>query len=139
MTTLYQNRKMAIPEMHPEHEAFWEATNEGRLLIKQCASCGEYHYYPRVLCPFCMSDQTEWKEAKGTGRIYTYSVMRKGTPYAIAFVELDEGPRFMTNIVDCDLDSIHIEQRVKVVFKQTGDEENPGPKVPCFTPIEMNK
>ncbi|MFS0780165.1 Zn-ribbon domain-containing OB-fold protein [Bacillus sp. 1P06AnD] len=136
MANQHESRKMAIPEIHPEHEEYWRAASEGRLLIKLCTSCEEYHYFPRVLCPFCMSHRTEWKESKGTGSIYTYSVMRRGVPYAIAFVELDEGPRMMTNIVDCDLDTIHIGQRVKIAFKQTGDRDNPGSFVPCFTPVE---
>ncbi len=124
-----------MPETHPEHLEFWQAAAEGKLLIKQCDSCGEYHYYPREHCPYCMSNKTTWKEAKGTGSIYTYSVMRKGVPYAIAFVTLDEGPRMMTNIVDCDLDAVHIDQIVKVVFKQSGDHDNPGSFIPCFTPV----
>ncbi len=136
MGTIYQQRKMSIPEIHPEHKEYWDAAAEGKLLIKKCDSCGEYHYYPRILCPFCMSDKTNWIEAKGTGRIYTYSVMRRGVPYAIAFVSLDEGPKMMTNIVDCDLDTLGINQRVKVVFKQSGDQDNPGPFISCFTPIE---
>ncbi|AOH54392.1 DNA-binding protein [Peribacillus muralis] len=131
----YESRKLAIPETHPEHEEYWEAAAEGNLILKHCDSCGEYHYYPRELCPFCKSDKTTWKGAKGTGTIYTYSVMRKGGQYAIAFVTLDEGPRMMTNIVDCDLNGLHIDQRVKVVFKQSGNQDNPGPFVPCFTPI----
>jgi uncharacterized protein len=136
MVTMYQSRTMAIPEIHPEHKEYWDAAAEGTLLIKHCNSCGEYHYYPRVLCPHCMSDNTTWIEAKGTGSIYTYSVMRRGVPYAIAFVELDEGPKMMTNLVDCDLGMVHINQRVKVVFKQSGDQDNAGPFVACFTPVE---
>jgi uncharacterized OB-fold protein len=136
MTTLYQDRTMAIPEIHPEYKEYWDATAEGKLLIKQCDSCSEYHYYPRVLCPHCMSDKTTWMEAKGTGSIYTYSVMRRGVPYAIAYVTLDEGPKIMTNIVDCDLDAVHINQRVTVAFKQSGDQDNPGPFIPCFTPVK---
>ncbi|WP_340373225.1 Zn-ribbon domain-containing OB-fold protein [Peribacillus sp. FSL E2-0218] len=129
-----ESRIMAIPETHPEHEEYWRAAAEGKLIIKHCESCGEYHHYPRVLCPFCKSGKTTWKEAKGTGTIYTYSVMRKGSPYVIAFVTLDEGPRMMTNIIDCDLDELHIDQRVKVAFMQSGNQNNPGPCVPCFTP-----
>ena len=136
MAAQYECRKLAIPEVQPEHKRYWEAASEGKLLIKQCSSCDEYHYYPREHCPLCKSDKTVWKEAKGTGSIYTYSVMRKGVPYAIAFVTLDEGPQMMTNIVDCNLDDIHINQRVKVIFKQSGDENNPGPFVPCFAPIQ---
>ncbi len=136
METIYQSRTMAIPEVYPEHEAYWEASAEGKLLVKLCESCGEYHYYPRVVCPHCRSDQTSWVEANGTGSIYTYSVMRRGVPYAIAFVELDEGPKMMTNIVDCDLDTVHINQKVKVVFKRSGDPDQSGPYIPCFTPVE---
>lgn len=136
MTTKVEDRKMAIPEIYPEHKEYWEACGQGKLLIKYCASCRKYHYYPRLICPFCQSDQTVWKEAKGTGVIYTFSIMRRAKPgpYVIAYVELDEGPRIMTNIVDCDLESLEIGQPVNVVFKQTGDQENPGPYVPCFTP-----
>jgi len=136
MATMYQDKKLTVPEIHPDHKEYWDAAAEGKLLIKYCDSCGEYHYYPRALCPHCMSDNTTWQEAKGTGSIYTYSVMRRGTPYAIAFVTLDEGLSMMTNIVDCDLDMVRIGQRVKVVFKQSGDSDNPGPFIPCFTPIE---
>lgn len=138
MVTPYQPRIMTKPEIQPEHKQYWNAAADGKLLIKQCSSCGEYHYYPRVFCPYCMSDNTIWKEAKGTGNIYTYSVMRRSKPgpYAIAYVTLDEGPKMMTNIVDCDLDTVQINQRVILVFKQTGDPDNPGAFVPCFTPVE---
>lgn len=135
MGTMYEARMMTIPEVHPEHKEYWDAAAQGQLQIKKCEDCGEFHYYPRVICPHCQSGKTSWHEAKGTGRIYTYSVMRHGKPYAIAFVELDEGPRMMTNIVDCDLDEIYINQKVKAVFKQSGDQDNPGPFIACFTPI----
>ena len=73
-------------------------------------------------------------QAKGTGEIYTYSVTRRGTPipYCIAYVTLDEGVRMMTNIVDCDLDTIRIGQKVKVAFKKT----EAGMAVPVFAPIQ---
>ena len=135
MATIYESRIMSIPEVHPEHQEYWDAAAEGTLLIKKCESCGEHHYYPRIICPFCSSDQTSWVKAKGTGSIYTYSVMRRGVPYAIAFVELEEGPRMMTNIVDCNLDELYIGQKVHVAFKQSGPTDQPGPFVPCFTPI----
>lgn len=136
MGTMYEPRVMAVPEIHPEHKEYWEAAAEGKLLIKKCEACGEYHYYPRVHCPFCNSDQTKWVEAKGTGRVYTYSVMRRGVSYAIGFVTLDEGPRMMTNFVDCDLDTIAIDQKVKVVFKESGAGGEQGPLIPCFAPIK---
>ena len=103
-----------------------------RLLIKYCAACGDYHHYPRAICPHCFSDRTEWREAKGTGAIYTWSVLRRGVPvpYCIAYVTLDEGVTMLTNIVDCDLDAVRIGQRVRVVFKPSAG----GPPVPMFAP-----
>ena len=85
------------------------------------------------MCPFCHSMNTEWREASGQGTIYTYSVTRQSgpVPYVIAYVTLDEGPSMMTNIVDCDLDTVRIAQKVTVVFKTTDG----GPPVPMFKPV----
>jgi uncharacterized OB-fold protein len=128
-----QTRKIPAPLPNLETQAFWDAAAEGKLLIKKCNSCGEVHFYPRSICPFCFSDQTVWQQASGDGTIYTYSVMRRGAPvpYAIAYVTLAEGPAMMTNIVDCDLDGIKIGQKVKLVFKPSEG----GPPVPCFAPV----
>lgn len=127
-----EERTIASPQPNVETQAFWDAAGEGKLLIKSCNSCGKPHYYPRALCPRCFSDNTEWTEAKGTGEIYSFSVMKRAKiPYAIAYVTLDEGVTMMTNIVDTDLDAIKIGQKVKVVFKPTED----GPPVPMFTPV----
>jgi uncharacterized OB-fold protein len=124
-------RKFPAPQPNPETKAFWEAAGDGRLLLKRCRSCSEAHYYPRALCPFCGSGETEWQPAAGGGVIYSYSVMRRAdVPYAIAYVTLDEGVTMMTNLVDCDLDAIRIGQRVRLVFKPTDG----GPPVPAFTP-----
>ena len=132
MATPYQERKMRDPAMNPGDEPYFQAAGEGKLLLKKCNDCGEVHHYPRALCPFCWSQKVEWVQAKGTGEIYTYSITRRGgpVPYCIAYVTLDEGPRMMTNIVDCDLDTIKIGQRVKVTFKKTDG----GASVPCFAP-----
>lgn len=123
-------RRIQAPSPYPETAPYWQAANEGKLLLKHCSACGSYHFYPRVLCPFCFSGATEWRNAAGTGTIYAFSVMRRTeTPYAIAYVTLDEGPTMITNIVDCDLDTIRIGQKVRVVFKPA---EN-GQAVPMFT------
>lgn len=111
-------------------EPYWQAAREGRLLLKQCADCGQAHYYPRPLCPFCMSANTAWLEASGAGEIYSWSVERRASPpYAIAFVTLPEGPTLLTNIIDCDLDALAIGQKVKLAFETR--EEQP---VPVFRP-----
>jgi uncharacterized OB-fold protein len=132
MATLYRDRKIPPPPLNPGDEPFFDAAAQGKVMIKRCAACGEFHFYPRPLCPFCFSDRTEWVEAQGTGTVYTFSVTRRAgpIPYAIAYVTLDEGVSMMTNIVDCDLDTIRIGQRVRVVFKPTDG----GPPVPMFAP-----
>jgi uncharacterized OB-fold protein len=126
-----QERRIAAPPANQETQPFWDAAAEGKLLYKKCAACGEPHFYPRSHCPFCFSNRTEWQEASGRGTVYTYSVMRRApVPYCIAYVELAEGPRIMSNIVDCDLDTVHIGQAVRLVFKPSEG----GPPVPMFTP-----
>jgi uncharacterized OB-fold protein len=126
-----QERKIAAPQPNVETQKFFDAAAQGKLLLKKCTACGALHYYPRALCPFCLSDKTEWVEASGAGTIYTYSVMRRApVPYAIAYVTLAEGPTMMTNIVDCELDSIRIGQKVKLVHKPSDG----GPPVAMFTP-----
>jgi uncharacterized OB-fold protein len=123
--------KYPAPAENPETAPFWAAAREGKFLIKRCKGCGEAHYFPRSICPFCFSDQTEWQASKGEGVIYSYSLMRKSAtgPYAVGYVTLDEGPSLLTNFVDCDLASLKIGQRVKLVFKPTD-----GAPLPFFTP-----
>jgi len=119
------------PQVNPETRPFWDAACEGRLLIKHCRACGELHYFPRALCPFCFSDQTDWRDSAGEGEIYTFSIMRKSPtgPYAIGYVTLDDGPSLLTNFVDCSFEQLRIGARVKVVFKPTD-----GAPLPFFTP-----
>ena len=124
-------RTLPAPTPTPETEAFWAATRAGKFLVKTCKECQRAHWYPRALCPFCFADATEWREASGRGRIYSFSIMRRAPqPYAIAYVELAEGPMMMTNIVGCDFDEIAIGQAVRVDLR----EAEGGFRVPVFTP-----
>ena len=126
-----QPRTFPAPPVNPETKPFWDGAAAGKLMLKRCRACGQPHHYPRAMCPFCFSDQTEWTQASGRGVIYSFSVMRRvPAPFALAYVTLDEGVTMMTNIVDCDLDAIRIGQRVQVIFKPT----DAGPPVPTFTP-----
>lgn len=126
-----QPRKLPAPEENVETQTFWDAARQGRLLIKRCGACSKPHYYPRAICPFCGSPETQWEETTGKGAIYSYSVMRRGagTPYTLAYVTLDAGPSIMTNIVDADVDALGIGDRVTVRFVETD-----GPPVPMFAP-----
>ena len=125
-------RKIPSPIVTVENEAFWNAARARRFTVPVCSACGKAHWYPRAICPFCSSDKVQWCDSPGKGTIYTFSVMRRAKePYTIAYVTLAEGPTMMTNIVDCDFDTLYIGQPVTVVFKDTED----GPPVPMFKPV----
>jgi uncharacterized OB-fold protein len=125
------------PAVNPETEDFWAATAAGRLLLKRCLDCGGVIWYPRVICPDCSSLRTEWFEASGRGRVYSYTVNHRGegayqdrAPYVLAYVELDEGPRLLTNIVAADDAELAVGLPVEVVFHDTGE----GSALPRFRP-----
>lgn len=125
-------RRIPAPRVLPEALPFWEAAKEGRLLIKRCSDCGETYYYPRDICPHCMSSNTEWIGTAGQGTVYSYSTMGKDDArYTLAYVTLDEGVTMLTNLVGDDSAAFAIGQRVTLVFKPS-DGEYP---VPMFTPV----
>ena len=122
----------SLPAMAPtpsvETAQYWSATAEGRLLLPRCNACGTVIWYPRGICPDCHSSDVSWFEATGEGEIYSWTVSRRGdgpwkeaAPYVIAYVQLDDGPRVMTNIVDADLEALSIGQRVTAVWDDTGE------------------
>lgn len=118
------------PPANLETQPFWDAIDEGRFLLPRCSndSCGLVIWYPRTLCPECGTFGVDWFEASGQGTVYTYTIVHKGrgpwaehTPYVTAYVELDEGPRIMTNIVDVDPAAIEVGARVEVTYDDAGD------------------
>ena len=124
-------RKIPAPRVLPESLAYWPAADEGKLLVKKCNACGEVHHYPRDICPHCLSSDTVWQQAAGTGTVYSFSTMGQGeAAYTLAYVTLDEGVTLMTNLVDCDPAKVAIGDKVRVVFKPTD-----GHAVPMFTPV----
>jgi uncharacterized OB-fold protein len=133
MAEVMSTRPIPAPAVSLESKPFFDAAAEGRFLLKRCRACGEPHWYPRAICPFCHADETVWEESPGEGVIYTYSVMWRSPtgPYAIGYVTLDEGVTLMTNFVDVAPDALAIGQRVKVKFQPTEG----GPPVPVFAPL----
>ena len=124
-------RTYSDPDVNMETGAYWEHAKQGKLVVKTCKSCGKLHYYPRTICPHCLSSDTDWVEASGKGTIYTYSVMRRTeTPYVIAYVTLEEGVTMLSNIVECDVDGVAVGQTVEVVFRDTEG----GHSLPVFRP-----
>ena len=127
-----KTRKMPAPSANVETQSFWDATTDGRLMIKRCKQCEQPHYYPRGLCPHCLSPETVWEQSSGKGTIYSVSITRRGpdAPFALAYVTLDEGVSVLTNIIDCDAEAATIGTAVR--FQPTSTEG--GPAVPTFTP-----
>jgi uncharacterized OB-fold protein len=119
------------PVVNLETERYWAAARDGVLLLKRCTDCGRTHWYPRAVCPHCLSGATEWYQASGHGTVYTFSVMRRASPpYVIAYVTLDEGVTMMTQIVDCDVERLAIGDAVSVTFEATES----GHALPVFRP-----
>jgi len=127
-----------IPIVTTDTAEFWNATAEGRLLLRHCNACAAAIWYPRPICPFCHSDDTEWRESSGRGSIYSFTIVRRATaefadavPYVLAYVELQEGPRLLTNVVECDLEELFVGQEVEVVFHKTSSTM----ALPRFQPV----
>ena len=128
------------PFVLPEVKPFWDATATGVLLLAKCSDCGTFIWYPRPFCPECASLKIDWVPASGRGTVYSFTVNRRGTAdlpayreagtYVLAYVELEEGPRMMTNIVDTDPETVKIGQAVELVFHDTGQ----GSALPRFRP-----
>lgn len=116
-------------------EPWFAACNEGRLLIQHCKSCGHYQFYPRIICRECAAAEPDWVEASGRGSLASFTVVRHAVsaaytaPYVVALVDLSEGPRLMTNIVECDPAQLEIGLSVSLRFESWSDECS----LPVFT------
>jgi hypothetical protein len=105
----------------PTTEAFWQACVEGRLIVQRCTACGTHQFYPRPFCLSCESVALDWAETRGMGTIYSLTTMRLPVspdlppPYLLALVDLDEGPRLLTNI---EATSARIGDRVRVAWRK---------------------
>lgn len=119
-------------------EKFWEAARRHTLLIQRCRDCQANLFFPQSVCRRCLSEDIEWLEAKGTGEIYSFTVIHRPpsmvfedeTPYVVAIVELDEGVRMMTNIIGIESEAVRIGMNVEVVF----DDVSPTISLPKFRP-----
>jgi uncharacterized protein len=126
------------PQFEPDTETYWRAAGSGKLMITRCSECGDLVWIPRPFCPRHMTAPTEWVEVSGRGTIYSFTEVHRGdgqyagaAPFVLAYVELAEGPRVMTNIVGAPASGLSIGQHVEVVFHASGE----GTAVPRFTPV----
>ena len=129
----------AIPRPDADSAPFWAAAADGRLELPRCRACGVLHAYPRRRCPRCGSDDLVWERLSGRAAVHAVTVVHRppepaladAVPYALALVDLEEGPRLMTRIVDCPPESVRIGQAVVVRFEPVGD----GVALPLFAPL----
>jgi uncharacterized OB-fold protein len=127
-----------LPAADDDTRPFWDAARDGKLLIKRCADCGQAHFYPRPFCPRCWSDAVHWEEACGRAVLYTWSVVHHNDlppfperlPYVAAVVDLDEGPRMQTNVVDCDPGTLSVGMPLQVEYRALTDDVT----IPVFVP-----
>lgn len=128
-----------LPRPTPESAPFWQGCRDHKLLLQYCVACGKHQFYPRVICANCMSEQLEWREASGRGTVETYTIVTRAVsdayaadvPYVIALITLEEGPRLMSNVIGCDVESVKCGLAVEVVFERWSDEIT----MPKFRPI----
>ena len=121
--------KKPVPVPTPATRPFWNALAEGKLRLQQCGACATLFHYPRTCCPECLSPDLSWREVSGGGTLYTYTITRRPThplfadevPQRLAVVELDEGPRLTTTLVNVRDADIRIGMRLAPVFEPQPD------------------
>lgn len=129
----------SLPDVDNVSSTYWTGAAQGALLFQQCPACGHRQLYPRAMCTACAAD-TEWKQAVGRGTVHTFTVIRQNMaspwerwlPYVVAIVELEEGPRMMSNITHCDVDDVHVDMPVECYAVAVED----GLAIPFWRPVQ---
>jgi uncharacterized protein len=123
--------KFLPPNDLPEfHTPFWEGIKSHALQLQKCQDCGRWRYIPTEICARCSSEQWTWTQVSGHGRLYTYTVIHRAptpayqadAPYVIAHVEIDEGPRMISNLVGCNRTDVRIGMPVEVIYEDVSSE-----------------
>ena len=116
-----------LPQTDGVDRPYWEGTRVGELRLQRCGNCGKYRFPANRWCPACRSDRSEWVATSGKGAIWSWCVFHKGyfegfeLPYAVVLVELDEGVRMYSNIVDVAPADLRVGMRVRAVFDKATD------------------
>ena len=130
-----------MPAEDVESAPFWSACRAHRLEMQQCSICRHYQYPPTTFCERCRSTALNWHEVSGFGKLFSWIVVRYGipreifgdlVPYAVGLVQLNEGPRIVTNIVECNVESIFDGMPLEVIF----DDVDDGITLPKFRPLK---
>ena len=128
-----------IPVPSAESLPYWDGLRQNKLMIPHCQECGRHWFPPSLLCPSCNSATWSWKQASGRGRIFSYVVYHRvyhtafadDVPYAVAVIELEEGPRMYSNVVGIPPDKLACDMRVEVVYEPITDTVT----LPKFRPV----
>lgn len=127
MSETYQK---PLPHIDEVSRPFWEAAKRHELVLQKCQECGHYRYPPGNICPHCLSDRLAWVKASGRGTVHTWTVFHRAyhpaftqdVPYTVVAIELEEGPRLPSNLVDCKIEDIRVGLPVEVVFEDVTAE-----------------
>ena len=132
--------KRPLPIPTPETQHFWDGCRDGKLLLQQCDDCEHIYYPPRPFCPACSSRSVSVFTASGRGTLASYVINHRphpafGEPHSIAIVELEEGPRMATNVVDCPQtpEALVLDMPVQAKFEAVSDDIT----LPLFTPSDL--
>jgi uncharacterized OB-fold protein len=117
-----------LPQPTPETQPFWDGTKAGELRLQRCDSCTHVYFPPRPFCPKCAGRKVSWFVASGRATLYSYVIHHRPAPgftppYSIAVVEVAEGPRMMTNIIECPQtpEALQLDMPLEVVFTPVSD------------------
>lgn len=128
------------PQASPLSQPFWDGCRERRLRLQYCPDSGQWVFYPRALDPHSWSTHLQWRDASGRGTVASFIVVhkpghpafREDVPYVVALIDLEEGPRMLSNVVGCAPEQVCIGQAVRVHWVEQGGEV-----LPKFVPEEF--
>ena len=135
-----ETARKPVPRPSPESLPYWQAAREHRLVIQHCDACGQYWFPPSQSCPHCLASNFTWSPVSGRGKVFSFvtyhrvyhPAFAKEVPYVVALVELDEGPRLLTNIVGVPPEQVVCDMPVQVTF----EDYDEGAAIPKFMPLK---
>lgn len=139
MISSQQAHLKPIPMPDADSAALWKGLKEGKLLLQHCQDCKHIQYYHQAICRECLGENLVEKEASGRGSVYSYSVVYRApgpafkddTPYAVVLIELEEGPRMISSMVDVAVEDVGFDMKVEMVVEPINDEIS----LPRFRPV----
>jgi uncharacterized OB-fold protein len=133
------NKPLPIPD--PVTRPFWDSLKAHAIRLQRCDACNRFIYYPRPLCPGCLSDDLAWTPVSGHGTVHAFTIPYRhpnaafgsGVPYVVALIELDEGIRMMSNLIDVDPtpEAVKVGLPVEIVYDDVTEEIT----LPKFRPL----